>query len=331
MPILETQTEEREEAACRQAADILADGGIVALPSETVYGLAADATKTEAVERVFKAKGRPAHNPLIIHVDSIRMAREFTAQWPESAERLANAFWPGPLTLVLPHNGRISDKVTAGGDTVAVRLPAHPLFRRIIGLLDRPLAAPSANRSNHVSPTMAKHVTASLGEDTVVVDGGPCAVGIESTVLDLTTDPVSILRFGMISGGSIASLLGKCTAAGQTRSGALKSPGQLSRHYAPKAHLMLFDPVTDRSSELAKPTGTMGGVVLLGHQSSGIPQENVPSRLLPGNPADYARCLYAELHECDKHDFGLILVQNPPIGDGWDAIWDRLKRSAHQE
>src|SRR5580698_9488250 len=195
--ILTTHTPELFRTAVLRAAELLRAGEVVALPTETVYGLAANALDAAAVARIYEIKGRPAHNPIIVHVAGLEMARDCLADWPPLAEKLAGAFWPGPLTLVLPRSPRIPDIVTAGGPTVGVRWPSHPFIQAVIRECGFPLAAPSANLSNRVSPTNARHVSQSLGgKIPLIVDGGQSQVGIESTVIDLTTDPPRILRPG---------------------------------------------------------------------------------------------------------------------------------------
>ena len=208
--VLPTHTPALFEAAVSRAADLLRAGQLVALPTETVYGLAANALDAKAVRHIFEAKGRPAHNPIIVHVSSLAMARRCVSDWPNAADRLARAFWPGPLTLVLPKADTIPPIVTAGGETVGVRWPSHPFVQAVIRACGFPLAAPSANRSTQVSPTNARHVVKDLGgRIPLVVDGGACQVGIESAVLDLTADPPRVLRPGMIHEESLRATLGK--------------------------------------------------------------------------------------------------------------------------
>jgi L-threonylcarbamoyladenylate synthase len=208
--MLSAQAPRQFQAAVKRAAALLRAGQVVALPTETVYGLAANALDPEAVARIYEAKGRPAHNPIIVHVGSREMARQCVARWPMTARRLAAAFWPGPLTLVLPRSPKIPDVVTAGGPTVGVRWPSHPFIQAVIRECGFPLAAPSANRSNMVSPTSAKHVRQSLGgRIPLIVDGGSSPVGIESAVLDLTVSPPRVLRPGMIHEESLAAVLGR--------------------------------------------------------------------------------------------------------------------------
>ncbi|MDD9866414.1 MAG: L-threonylcarbamoyladenylate synthase, partial [Verrucomicrobiales bacterium] len=206
--------------ALDRAVELLGQGQLVAMPTETVYGLAANALSPEAVNRVFNAKGRPANNPLIVHVESVEMARSCVSAWPSAADRLAEVFWPGPLSIVLPKADLVPDIVTAGGETVAVRCPAHPVMLAVLSRCGFPLAAPSANLSNRVSPTRARHVAEQLADRIpMILDGGPCEVGIESTVVDLTGEIATVLRPGMVSPEQIRDLLGEVrTAAAGTRS-----------------------------------------------------------------------------------------------------------------
>src|SRR5450432_3266898 len=208
--ILSTHTPELFQKAVRHAAELLRAGEVVALPTETVYGLAANALNERAVAKIFQIKGRPDNNPIIVHVASNEMAKRCVEHWPERADKLSKAFWPGPLTLVLPRAREIPDSVTAGGATVGVRWPSHPFIQAVIRECGFPLAAPSANLSNQISPTNAEHVRAQLGQKIpLIVDGGQSQVGIESTVLDLTVSPPQILRPGMIHAESLAAVAGE--------------------------------------------------------------------------------------------------------------------------
>jgi L-threonylcarbamoyladenylate synthase len=239
--VLPTHTPELFQAAVRRAAELLRAGEVVALPTETVYGLAANALNPPAVERIFKIKGRPAHNPIIVHVASAAMAKRCVAHWPPLAERLARAFWPGPLTLVLPRAKEIPDVVTAGGGTVGVRWPSHPFIQAVVRECDFPLAAPSANPSNRVSPTNAEHVRKHLGHKIpLIVDGGQSQVGIESAVLDLSVSPPRLLRPGMIHEQALVAVTGELALGGGESPEVLKSPGLLRRHYSPQAKLVVW-------------------------------------------------------------------------------------------
>ncbi len=311
--------------ALGQAVELLGQGQLVAVPTETVYGLAANALLPEAVERIFEAKGRPANNPLIVHVDSVAMARDCVSAWPSAADRLAKAFWPGPLSMVLPKADSVPDVVTAGGETVAVRCPAHPVMREVLTRCKFPLAAPSANLSNRVSPTRAQHVAEQLnGQIPLILDGGACEVGIESTVIDLTGETATILRPGMVSLKQVRELLGDADVATGPQSGAtLKSPGQLLRHYSPKARVVL-------AGESWK--AALGQADADAHVISFDPSpanwDSEKWHEMPASPDGYARNLYEALNRCDQSGAELILVQPLPAGAEWNAIRDRLTRAA---
>ncbi|MBT3912763.1 MAG: threonylcarbamoyl-AMP synthase [Verrucomicrobia bacterium] len=311
--------------ALGQAAELLAQGQLVALPTETVYGLAADARSPKAVARIFEAKGRPAGNPLIVHIDSVEMAEGCVAAWPRAAAQLAGAFWPGPLSLVLPKADSIPDIVTAGGKTVAVRCPAHPVFRDVLAKCGFPLAAPSANRSNRVSPTRAEHVVDQLGGlIPLVLNGGACDLGIESTVLDLTGDTPTLLRPGMISLGQLQAVLGPvATSKHLAAAEPLKSPGQLQRHYSPRAKLIIVE--GDMAAALGQADETTH-VIARTAEPAAWPSERWHE--LPAVVSDFARELYSTLHRCDQLGAETILVQSLPSGDEWAALRDRLNRAA---
>lgn len=330
-PLLPTHTPELFEAAVTRAVRALAAGGIVALPTETVYGLAANAFDAAAVRRVFEAKGRPAANPIIVHVASVAMARRCVRDWPPLAEALAAAFWPGPLTLVLPKSPAIPDVVTAGGATVGVRWPGHPLIQAVIQRCGFPLAAPSANPSGGVSPTRAAHVQRDLGpRAALIVDGGPSPVGIESTVLDLSVQPPRILRPGMIHAESLAAVTGPLAEGGAGRGGVLKSPGLLARHYAPKARLVVLS--WQEESDLLRQLGKLGAAAarchVLAHSRIPAPAGWGRVCVIPHDPPAFARALYAELRRCDDEGAQLIVVESLPEGIEWQALADRLRRAA---
>jgi L-threonylcarbamoyladenylate synthase len=227
-----------DAAVCR-AVELLRAGEVVALPTETVYGLAANALDPDAVAKIYSIKGRPAHNPVICHVASRELAWRCVTAWPENAEKLARAFWPGPLTLVLPRAAIIPDIVAAGGATVGIRWPSHPFIQAVIAACDFPLAAPSANLSNRLSPTNAAHVRSQLeGKVPLIVDGGQAQVGIESTVVEVSASPVRLLRPGMIHEASLMSVVGRLAVG--AAAGEFRSPGLLRKHYSPRARLRLF-------------------------------------------------------------------------------------------
>ena len=314
-----------DPGALGQAVELLGQGQLVALPTETVYGLTADARSPGAVARIFEAKGRPAGNPLIVHIDSVEMAEGCVAAWPRAAAQLAGAFWPGPLSLVLPKADSIPDIVTAGGKTVAVRCPAHPVFSAVLAKCGFPLAAPSANRSNRVSPTRAEHVVDQLGgRIPLVLDGGACDLGIESTVLDLTGDTPTLLRPGMISLGQLQAVLGPvATAKPPAAAEPLKSPGQLQQHYSPRAKLILVEGDLDAALGQADVTAH---VIARTAAPAAWPSERW--HRLPDAAAGFARELYDTLHRCDRLGAETILVQPLPDGDEWAALRNRLNRAA---
>jgi L-threonylcarbamoyladenylate synthase len=329
--IVPTHTPELFKAAVHRAAELLRAGDVVALPTETVYGLAANALDAKAVIRIYEIKGRPSHNPIIVHVASPEMAQRCVSQWPPIGEKLARAFWPGPLTLVLPRSKEIPDIVTAGGPTVGVRWPSHPFIQAVIRECGFPLAAPSANLSNELSPTTASHVQKSLGNKIpLIVDGGQSQVGIESTVLDLTATPPRLLRPGMVHEQALLAVTGKLTLGFGDSEKILKSPGQLQRHYSPKAKLIVLSWQNDKDlrvqSSRLKVQGSRLHVIAHTHIPSGHDFARVS--IIPHDPEAFARALYAELHQCDEAGADVIIVEAVPETDEWRAIADRLRRAA---
>jgi len=321
------RTDSRQlDALVEKAAELLRAGEVVALPTETVYGLAANALDPSAVRKIFSIKGRPAHNPIIVHVVGTEMARSCAGDWPVLADKLAKAFWPGPLTLVVPKSTVIPDIVTAGGATVGLRWPSHPIIQAVIRRCGFPLAAPSANRSGEVSPTTAAHVRRSLGDRVpLVVDGGPAEVGIESTVLELTQSPPSILRPGMVHAESLAAVCGEVSTPGHREGEVLRSPGLLLKHYAPKAKLLLWKPAEVKWDDLV-----CGYQRIHALTRGGLPEHvSVSQRcLMPRDPQAFARALYAELNRADEAGADLIIVEAVPDEPAWRAIADRLRRAA---
>lgn len=323
-------------AALTRAAAILAGGGLVAIPTETVYGLAAVATDPDAVGRIFLAKGRPANNPLIVHVADVGAARPLVTSWPDTAKRLAADHWPGPLTMVLPASPAVPSVVRAGGPTVALRCPEHPVTAGLLRILSRPLAAPSANRSGCISPTIASHVAAGLGDAVdLILDGGSCDRGIESTVVDLARETPQVLRPGPISAAMIAASLG-CRVEGREGASATgRSPGLLPKHYAPRAPLEVVAAGRERVCALLQ-QGAQVGWITCGHGADEPPvAATEPSPLhcidLSSDPQVYARGLYAALHSLDSAGIDRIIVECPPQGESWQAIHDRLTRAAHDD
>jgi L-threonylcarbamoyladenylate synthase len=331
--ILSTHTAELFEAAARRAAELLRAGEVVALPTETVYGLAANALDAKAVERIYEIKGRPTHNPIIVHVADVEMARRCVTHWPDAADKLAASFWPGPLTVVLPRSKEIPEIVTAGGPTVGVRWPSHPFIQAVIRLCGFPLAAPSANLSNQVSPTNAEHVRKQLGSRLkLIVDGGQSQVGIESTVVDVTSDPPAVLRPGMIHEESLIAVCGDLVSHQRKKlpGAALRSPGLLERHYAPKARLAVatWENMEEFNIQLSTFNIQRSRVQVVAHTH--IPSDKGIGgvSVIPHDAEAFARALYAELHRCDEAGAELILIEAVPETSEWRAIADRLKRAA---
>ncbi|MBV9505212.1 MAG: threonylcarbamoyl-AMP synthase [Acidobacteriia bacterium] len=288
-----------------QAAALIRAGKLVAFPTETVYGLGANALNTEAVSLIFEAKNRPRTSPLIVHVGSIQMACELASEWPAAAAALARRYWPGPLTLVVPKRPEIPDIVTAGLDTVGLRIPAHPLALALIRAAGVPIAAPSANRFTELSPTSAAHVAGSLAD--FVLDGGPSEVGIESTVLSLAGPP-TLLRPGIIPLTEIEALIGPVATVEAAPTSAHPAPGMHPRHYRPKTPLYLLrdgDPVPEgRGAWLRR------------------------GKEMPANPREYATLLYESLHRLDSESWDWIAVEPPPETAEWAGVLDRLQKAA---
>jgi len=291
------------------AAELIRAGRLVAFPTETVYGLGANALDAAAVERIFSAKGRPRTSPLIVHVASLEMARELAAGWPEAAETLARRYWPGPLTLVVPKRAQIPDIVTAGLPTVGLRMPAHPMAIALIRAAGVPIAGPSANRFTELSPTTAAHIGGELAD--YVLDGGPAPVGIESTVLSLAgpegAAPV-LLRPGVIPLPEIEKCVGRVETVDAPQAGAHPSPGMHPRHYQPRTPLYLLgagdEPPAGRGTWLR------------------------PGREMPADPLAYAAALYDTLHRLDTQGFDWIAVERPPDTAEWAGVLDRLRHAA---
>ncbi|ENO93597.1 Sua5/YciO/YrdC/YwlC family protein [Thauera sp. 28] len=348
-------------ASIAEAVALLRAGDIVGMPTETVYGLAADALDVQAVGRIFAAKGRPADHPLIVHLPSADHLPQWAAAIPKDALALARAFWPGPLTLILKRSPDVPDEVTGGQGTVGLRVPSHPVALALLRAFDGGLAAPSANRFGRISPTTAAHVREELGERVaMILDGGACEVGIESTILDFSRDVPEILRPGAIGPEDIARVIGRRprvrgealpeadeTAAGHERAGAVavvgndvvapasadaakpapRVSGALAAHYAPRTPLRLVEPalLADEAAALA---GEGSRVAVLAHSTLDPRDARLTWRSLPVEPAAYAQGLYASLRALDAVGADFILIEALPGGPGWRAVADRLGRAA---
>ena len=335
MPTLRVDAASPDPKVIARAAERVRAGELVAFPTETVYGLGANALDERAVQRIFEAKGRPSYNPVIVHVAGVEGAREVAAVWPARAQLLAERHWPGPVTLVLPKRPAIPDAVTAGLGSVAIRVPAHPVALALLTAAAVPIAAPSANRSTELSPTTARHVEKSLGDQvSVILDGGPTVVGIESTVLDLTSDPPVLLRPGAVSAEALTELIGYVATPRADPHGAepRPAPGMLERHYAPRATLLVYaasaadevDEARRRAGDELARGGRVGALVRAGR----APIDTPHTVRMPWGPDSYARRLYAALHELDDAGCAMVLVERVPDLAPWAAVADRLRRAA---
>lgn len=323
-----------DDADIARAAAILRDGGLVAFPTETVYGLGANALSERAVARVFEVKARPRFDPLIVHISSLEWLPRLTSEFPPLASLLANRFWPGPLTLVLPKTSTVPDLVTAGCPTVAIRVPDHPVALRLLRAVDLPIAAPSANPFGQISPTCAEHVREQLGSQIdLILDGGPCRVGVESTVLQITPQGPLLLRPGGTTLEEIEEMVGQVQLPGTSSTNVpvagLVSPGTLARHYAPRTALVLRKCETASVSE-GEPgsSGRVGLLSLCGdEQNSEFAHVEVLSRT--GDLREAAANLFAALRRLDAAGLDLIVAETfPEVGLG-RALNDRLRRAAH--
>jgi L-threonylcarbamoyladenylate synthase len=308
------------------AAEVLRRGGVVAFPTETVYGLGADAQNDAAVGRIFKLKGRPETHPLIVHLADAALLPEWAREIPDLAWTLAERFWPGPLTLILKRTPRVPNAVTGGLGTVGLRVPAHPAALALLRSFGGGIAAPSANRFGRVSATTAAHVVHEFGGTVdFVLDGGPCRVGIESTIVDLSSGAAAILRPGGVTREELEAAI---RAEVPVRAGgAVRSPGQLASHYAPHAEVVLVaaEELADRAKQaLAKGQK----VAVLAGPLSGAAPPGVLTLAVPGRPADFARMLYTALREADAQDVDVVLASPPPEDGLGLAIADRLKKAA---
>jgi L-threonylcarbamoyladenylate synthase len=307
-----------------KAVALLRAGQLVALPTETVYGLGADALNPAAVARIFALKGRPTEHPLIVHLPPDEPLDNWAATVPEVARALARAFWPGPLTMILARGERVPRTVTGGQDTVALRVPDHPVALALLRAFGSGIAAPSANRFGHISPTTAAHVRAEFGDAVpLILDGGPCRVGLESTIVDLSRGVPVVLRPGAIGAADIARVIGSTAKAEDTTPAgpAPRVSGLLARHYAPRTPAELVDSAAlpERLAEL-EALGQTVGVLALGRSiGSGI--------VLPNDAPAYGQGLYAALRELDGRGLSRLLIEAPPRDESWRAVNDRLQRA----
>jgi L-threonylcarbamoyladenylate synthase len=310
-------------ARLADAVAALARGEVIGLPTETVYGLAGDASSPAAVARIFALKGRPASHPLIVHLGAPAWLEAWARERPWSAWKLAEQFWPGPLTLILKRRLDVLDAVTGGQDTVGLRVPSHPVARAVLQSFGRGLAAPSANRFGHVSPTLAQHVREEFGDDVpIVLDGGPCEVGIESTIVDLSGKIPRILRPGHVTAEEIESVIGPVALSADAVSP--RVPGSLSSHYAPRTRTEVLPraALVARASELRSK-----GLRVLALAIESLPEE-VEGLALEDEASDYARRMYAALRKLDAERANRLLIEAPRAGPEWDAVRDRLTRAA---
>jgi L-threonylcarbamoyladenylate synthase len=308
-----------DDAEIEKSARLLRSGRLVAFPTETVYGLGANALDAEAVARIFQVKGRPHTSPLIVHVASIEMAQSLAARWPGTADLLARKFWPGPLTLVLEKQLAIPLIVTSGLHTVGLRMPAHPIALALIRAAGVPVAAPSANRFTQLSPTTAEHVRSSLGDDVdYILDGGLCHVGIESTVLSLAESQPVLLRPGGVAREDIEAIIGPVVGASDILNGAHPAPGMHPRHYSPRTPLLIV-----KNGEV--PAAGAGCYLQHQHPPS---RSDIAVVKMPLAAADYAALLYDTLHRADRTNRDWIAVDLPPATPEWEAVRDRLRRAA---
>lgn len=315
-----------DKAGLGRASRLLRAGGVCAFPTETVYGLGANAFVPSAIAEIYRLKNRPVWNPLIVHTVDAGMARSLARAWPDVAVMLAERFWPGPLSLVVERADRVPDAVSAGTGTVALRVPAHPVAQALLRECGLPLAAPSANRSEQLSPTSAEHVLRGLPDVPLVVDGGPCRWGIESTVVDVTCTPPRLLRPGALPLRTLKEVVGVIDCPGEpSQGGAVRSPGSARRHYAPMAKVVLVDDFdASRLRGLRQPSGVLTYQV----PDSALTDWAEHIEILPDDPTGYAADLYAALHRLDDRGMSTVAVLAPPRHEDWMAVRDRLHRAS---
>lgn len=307
------------------AAELLRAGQLVAFPTETVYGLGADAANPQAVARIFAAKGRPDDHPLIVHIANAAQIGDWAAETPAAAMRLAQAFWPGPLTMILNKKAEVPLAVTGGQQTVALRVPANPVARQLLEAFGGGVAAPSANRFGHISPTQASHVAEELGDKVAcILDGGPCSVGVESTIIDLTDDQPAILRPGRITRSQLKAVLQ--TEIRLSPQSKIRAPGMLAVHYAPNTMSLLCPPGTLNAmiDEFCS-KGKQIGILVYSPAAAQAPCRHLIR--LPEHAEHYESELYSSLRELDKLHLDTILIEQPPSDEAWAAVNDRLSKA----
>jgi L-threonylcarbamoyladenylate synthase len=331
-----------QQSQIEAAAALIRKGGVVAMPTETVYGLAADASNADAVRRIFEIKGRPADHPLILHVADESQLRYWAREVPQSAKLLARQFWPGPLTLILPRSEHVSDSITGGQDTVGLRVPDHPVALALLRALgeNAALAAPSANRYGRISPTTAQHVRDELGDSVaMILDGGPCQVGLESTIVSCIGDQVTVLRPGGIPLSAIENVLQHKVMVVDSSTAEIRVSGSVLSHYAPTTPLELLprEQMWQRACELE--AQGLRVATLEWSAPDAIPVQNtvhsehagISRTAMPANPVAYGQMLYATLRQLDNAHFARLLAEAPPQTVEWLAVADRLKRASHRD
>ncbi len=310
------------------AAQRIRAGELVAFPTETVYGLGADATSETAVRKIFAAKGRPADHPLIVHFDSIPAAQKWAFSWQNSENLLAQAFWPGPMTLIVKRAAHVSDALTGGQESVGLRVPSHPVALALLRAAGVPIAAPSANKFGHVSPTRAQHVASEFGDElqTILVGAlaDECEVGVESTIIDCTVSPVRILRPGRISAADIERVLGMVPQTNSKNESAPRVSGSLASHYAPRTLTRLVQKNAFSTPQVVKKIGTLTFTVLPAFAGTHLSKIN-------NSAAQIEHDLYADLRALDAAGLDEIWIEAPPIGADWEAVWDRVSRASAPE
>ena len=331
-PFIELATDQNVS----RAVTLLRDGEAIGLPTETVYGLAADASNADAVSKIFSAKGRPVDHPLIVLVASIEAAKAWAADWPDAADKLAKAFWPGPMTLIVKRAAHVLDAVTGGQDTVGLRVPSHPVAQAVLKLFSSEhlgLAAPSANQFGHVSPTTAAHVAAEFPDRLLMIlDGGACEVGVESTIIDVSGGAVRVLRPGRVRASDIEQVLG-ASLAEQGGDAPPRVSGTLAAHYAPKTQTLMLATarlkMQLRAFRQAQDRGPMRCVIT--HSFDAEPAERVRVIRLTADAQTWERELYALLRALDEERYGTLIIEAPPETAEWDAVNDRVKRATQRD